>query len=255
MNSTLLTPPPGPDAAVRHETTTHLSVHFHVRDTGPGVPPAVQEGIFDAFAQATTDTTRRYGGTGLGLAISSRLVQQLGGHLVLCNEPGHGSTFGFTLLLAKTSAPVALPPPALAPDASPLRGWRALVVDDNALNRELARAVLEQNGAVVDATASGQQALALFAQHRYDAVLMDVHMPGMDGLEATARIRQHPDPARAATPVLALTANAFPAQHASYRAAGMSEVLAKPFTEAELLAKLAALVPASTAGPNQGPRG
>ena len=102
--------------------------------------------------------------------------------------------------------------------------------------------MLAHHGVRVDVTASATEALAQFAQHRYDAVLMDVHMPGMNGLEATARMRQHSDPDRAATPVLALTADAFPAQYASYRAAGVSDVLAKPFTEADLLAKLVALV-------------
>jgi signal transduction histidine kinase/CheY-like chemotaxis protein len=225
-------------AAVRAETADRLCVHFQVRDTGPGVAPAAQEHIFDAFAQAADDTTRRFGGTGLGLAISSRLVAQLGGHLVLCSEAGRGSTFAFTVAFAKCPGPEVAVGPAPEGGAPSLRGWRALVVDDNAWNQELARAVLEQHGVVVDATASAAGALALFEQRRYDVVLMDVHMPGMNGLEATAYLRRHPDPDRAATPVLALTADAFPAQHASYRAAGMSDVLAKPFTEAELLAKL-----------------
>jgi CheY-like chemotaxis protein len=116
-----------------------------------------------------------------------------------------------------------------------------LVVDDTAWNQELARAVLEHHGVRVEVTASAAEALALFVQHRYDVVLMDVHMPGMNGLEVTTRLRQHPDPDRAATPVPALTADAFLAQHASYWAAGMSDVLAKPLTEAELVAKLVAL--------------
>ena len=228
-------------AAVRGETADRLLVHFQVRDTGLGVDPAVQEHIFDAFAQAADDTTRRFGGTGLGLAISSRLVAQLGGHLVLCSEAGRGSTFAFTVAFAKAAGPAVNAGPAPGGEAPVLRAWRVLVVDDNAWHQELARAVLELHGVVVDATASAAGALVLFEQHRYDVVLMDVHMPGMGGLEATARLRQHPDPDRAATPVLALTADAFPAQHASYRAAGMSDVLAKPFTEAELLAKLVAV--------------
>ena len=223
----------------RAETATHLTVHFCVRDTGPGLAPEAQEHIFDAFAQASADTTRRHGGTGLGLAISSRLVAQLGGHLVVCSVPGAGSVFGFTVAFEKAPAPAAAPrEPAPGGAAGALRGRRVLLVDDNALNLELAQAVLAQNGLVVDAAPGGQLALALFEQHRYDVVLMDVHMPGMSGLEATARIRQHPDPARAATPVIALTADAFRAQHEGYRAAGMTDVLTKPFTEAALLAKL-----------------
>ena len=241
-------------AGVRADTATRLTVHFCVRDTGPGLAPAAQERVFDAFAQASADTTRRHGGTGLGLAISSRLVAQLGGHLVLCSVPGAGSTFGFTVAFEKAPAlaPAQHPSATAGPtDGATVRGWRVLLVDDNALNLELAQAVLAQNGLVVDAAPGGQLALDLFAQHRYDVVLMDVHMPDMSGLEATARIRQHPDPARAATPVIALTADAFQAQHESYRAAGMSDVLTKPFTEAALLAKL---VGVGQSQPDRAPR-
>jgi len=223
------------------ETPGALTVHFCVRDTGLGLSPEAQEHIFDAFAQASVDTTRRFGGTGLGLAISSLLVQQLGGHLVVCSEPGQGSTFGFTIRFAK--APRAVPrvlAPAGQSDEAEVRGWRVLLVDDNALNLELAQAVLAQNGVAVDAALSGPAALALFEQHRYHAVLMDIHMPGMNGLEATARIRQHPDRSRAATPVLAMTADAFRAQHEGYRAAGMNDCVTKPFHEADLLRKLVA---------------
>ena len=238
-------------AAVRAETADALTVHFSVQDTGPGLSPQVQEHVFDAFAQASSDTTRHYGGTGLGLAISSLLVQQLGGHLVVCSEPDHGSTFSFILALPKAPLPPAHLPQAAKPEVTALHGWRVLLVDDNALNLELATAVLRQNGVTVDAAASGHAAVALFAAHAYHAVLMDVHMPGMNGLEATARIRQHPDPARAATPVLAMTADAFSAQHERYRAASMNDVLTKPFTESELLAKLLAVgvVPAPESGP------
>ena len=228
-------------ATVHSETAEELTVHFEVYDTGPGLSPEAQEHIFDAFAQASADTTRRYGGTGLGLAISSRLVHQLGGHLVVCSEPGQGSTFGFSLSLRKAPAGAAVDPVPSGIGSGAMRGWQVLLVDDNALNLELATAVLTQNGVAVHACETGAAALALFDQHRYHAVLMDVHMPGMGGLEATGRIRQHPDPVRAATPVVALTADAFRAQHESYRAAGMSDVLAKPFTEAELLNKLGAV--------------
>ena len=227
-------------ADLRADTPAQLTVHFCVRDTGPGLAPEAQEHVFDAFAQASADTTRRFGGTGLGLAISSRLVQQLGGHLVVCSELGQGSIFGFTVTFDKAPAPAQNLPTAELTDEAAVRGWRVLLVDDNALNLELAQAVLAQNGLVVDAAGSGVAALALFEQHRYDIVLMDIHMPGMSGLEATAHIRAHADPARAATPVLGLTADAFQAQHEGYRAAGMSDVITKPFGEAELLRKLVA---------------
>ena len=238
-------------AAVRAETADALAVHFSVHDTGPGLSPEVQEHVFDAFAQASTDTTRRYGGTGLGLAISSLLVQQLGGHLVVCSEPNHGSTFGFTVALPKALGPAAHPPQTAVPVPAALHGWRVLLVDDNAVNLELASAVLRQNGVAVDTATSGHAAVALFAANLYHAVLMDVHMPGMNGLEATAQIRRHPDWTRAATPVLAMTADAFSAQHERYRAASMDDVLTKPFTESELLSKLLAV----GAGPATRPGG
>ncbi|MET4076576.1 PAS domain-containing protein [Hymenobacter sp. UYCo722] len=223
--------------AVCAETAETLTVRFSVHDTGPGLSPAAQEHIFEAFVQASADTTRRYGGTGLGLAISSLLVNQLGGHLSVCSEPGVGSTFSFTIIFAKAPKSAARVPAART-DATTVRGWRVLLVDDNALNLELATAVLRQNGVEVDAAVSGPAALLLFEQHTYHAVLMDVRMPGMSGVEATVYIRNHQDPGRAATPVLALTADAFRGQHEHYRAAGMNDVLTKPFTESELISKL-----------------
>jgi signal transduction histidine kinase/CheY-like chemotaxis protein len=220
------------------EAADTITMRFSVADTGIGIAAEQQAHIFERFAQAAADTSRQYGGTGLGLSISRALVLQLDGSFTLESEEGVGSTFAFSVTLPKAS------PPELAPGTCPneaiVRGWRVLLVDDNSLNLELAKAVLEQNGLVVDAALNGAAALALFDQHRYEAVLMDIHMPGMNGLEATARIRQHPDPARAATPVLAMTADAFRAQHEGYRAAGMNDCITKPFSEAELLSKLVA---------------
>ena len=123
-----------------------------------------------------------------------------------------------------------------------MRGCRVLLVEDNPVNREVAQLLLEGHGVVVDEAASGIEALELFEENRYHAVLMDIQMPGMNGLEATARIRAHADPLRAATPILALTANAFRADAEKYAAAGMNDTLPKPFDESELLSKLASLI-------------
>ena len=123
-----------------------------------------------------------------------------------------------------------------------MRGRRVLLVEDNAVNRELARLLLVRHAVRVDEARDGTEALACFDQHRYDAVLMDIQLPGMSGLEAAAHLRRHPDPLRAATPIIALTANAFRADAERYRAAGLNDTLAKPFEEAELLAKLAAVL-------------
>ena len=231
------------------ETADTLTAEFRVTDTGIGIAPDKLEVIFQEFTQAYADTTRQFGGTGLGLSISRALVRQMGGTLAVASTPGQGSAFSFVVALPKASpaARKAAQAPVALPDAAALRGRRMLLVEDNAVNREVALLLLEGHGVRVDEADSGLTALALFRRRRYDAVLMDIQMPGMNGLEATARIRAHADPARAATPILALTANAFRADAEKYRAAGMNDTLPKPFDEAELLAKLAALM--GTAAP------
>jgi PAS domain S-box-containing protein len=230
------------EVQVLRRTRQRLRLRLLVKDTGPGIAPERQEAVFDSFAQAYASTTREHGGTGLGLSISRGLVEQLtGSPLLICSEEGQGSTFGFTLSLPRTAAPVAAAPGSLSASAT-MRGRRVLLVEDNAVNRELARLLLLRNAVRVDEAVSGTEALACFDEHRYDAVLMDIQMPGMSGLEATAHMRRHPDPERAATPIIALTANAFRADAERYRAAGLDDTLAKPFEENELLEKLAAVL-------------
>ncbi|WP_046243641.1 response regulator [Hymenobacter terrenus] len=226
------------------ETEDTLTTEFRVTDTGIGIAADKLESIFQEFTQAYADTTRQFGGTGLGLSISRALVAQMGGKLTVQSTPGKGSSFAFITTLPKasiedrTAALVTLAPV----QAAAMRDSRVLLVEDNPVNRDVAQLLLEGHGVVVDGAASGLEALELFEQNRYDAVLMDIQMPGMNGLEATARIRANPDPLRAATPILALTANAFRADAEKYVAAGMNDTLPKPFDEMELLSKLAALI-------------
>ena len=174
----------------------------------------------------------------------------MGGQLTVQSTPDKGSSFAFIVTLPKASAAAQLAAMAPVPpmEEAAVRGSRVLVVEDNAVNREVVQLLLESHGVVVDEANSGLEALVLFEQHRYDVILMDIQMPGMNGLEATARIRAHADPARAATPILALTANAFRADAEKYHAAGMNDTLSKPFEEAEMLSKLAALI-AGVEGP------
>ena len=232
------------------ETADTLTTEFRVTDTGIGIAPEKLESIFQEFTQAYADTTRQFGGTGLGLSISRALVARMGGQLTVQSESGKGSSFAFRTTLPKASAEAqqaALAPLAPMQEAA-VRGAKVLLVEDNAVNREVAQLLLEAHGVVVDEAASGLEALELFEQHRYDVVLMDIQMPGINGLEATARIRAHADARRAATPILALTANAFRADAEKYFAAGMNDTLPKPFDEAELLSKLASLM-AGVQGP------
>ena len=232
------------------ETEATLTVRFSVEDTGIGIAPDKQEVIFEGFTQAYADTARLFGGTGLGLSISRALVQQLGGELTLCSAPGRGSTFAFTLTLPKAPAP-ALEAPLDAYDTGALRGRRVLVVEDNEINRTVARLLLEGWGVVVDEAEDGTAGVTRVRHEApYDAVLMDIQMPGLNGLDATAAIRALADPLRAHTPIIALTANAFRADRDRYLAAGLDACLAKPFEEEDVYHTLVGLLtPATPATP------
>ncbi|WP_084708448.1 hybrid sensor histidine kinase/response regulator [Hymenobacter norwichensis] len=226
-------------ADVLSDTPEAVTICFWVRDTGIGIPVEKQQQIFENFTQAYTDTTRRFGGTGLGLAISRSLVEQLGGKLELSSIPKQGSWFTFTLTLPKATDQQIAPTPPL-PDYQRLQGARVLLAEDSAVNRQLTTLILKNWGIAVDSAVNGPNALALFQARTYDAVLMDIQMPGMSGLEVTEAIRQSTDPARASIPIIALTANAFRADRERYLQAGMNDCLTKPFEETDLYQKLVA---------------
>jgi PAS domain S-box-containing protein len=253
-NAIKFTPPGGRVVVIGEqvsETATTLTVRFSVEDTGIGIAPDKQGLIFEGFTQAYSDTTRRFGGTGLGLSISRALVQQLGGQLTLASVLGKGSTFAFELTLPKASAPVATAPPTDAYDTGALRGRRLLVVEDNEINRTVARLLFEGWGAHVEEAEDGRAGVEAVrtAPQPYDVVLMDIQLPGLNGLDATAAIRALPDAARASLPIVALTANAFRADRDRYLAAGMNACLAKPFEEEEVYQTLVQVLPAPAAAP------
>ncbi|RZK62693.1 MAG: PAS domain-containing sensor histidine kinase [Hymenobacter sp.] len=229
------------------ETDTTLTVRFSVEDNGIGIAADKQEAIFEGFTQAYADTARRFGGTGLGLSISRALVEQLGGALTLSSELGHGSTFAFVLTLPKAAVPAAEATPD-AYDTGALRGRRVLVIEDNEINRTVARLLLEGWGMVVEEAENGALGVARVRQDApYDVVLIDIQMPGLNGLDATAAIRALPDAARAGGPIVALTANAFRADRDRYLAAGLDACLSKPFDEEEVYHALARLLPPAPA--------
>ena len=231
------------------ETPSSLTVRFSVEDTGIGIAFDKQELIFDGFTQAYSDTTRRFGGTGLGLSISRALVEQLGGQLILSSQMNRGSTFAFVLTLPKAAAPLPTAAPLDAYDTGALRGRRLLVVEDNEINRTVARLLFEGWGAHVDEAEDGLAGVQRVRDEPqpYDVVLMDIQLPGLNGLDATAAIRALPDAARASLPVVALTANAFRADRERYLAAGMNACLAKPFEEEDVYRTLVQLLPAPAA--------
>ena len=225
------------------ETEQVITLRFEVADTGVGMGPEVVARIFESFAQAYADTARQFGGTGLGLSISRALVEQMGGTLTVESAPGVGSTFAVTLPLPRADQAALEAIPAENFDTGVLNGARVLLIEDNEINRMVAAWTMHNWGIEVVEAESGAEGLALFeVDEPFDAVLMDIQMPNMSGVEATAHLRQHPDPVRASVPVLALTANAFRSDHERYLAAGLNDCLAKPFEEPELYAKLRRLL-------------
>ncbi|RFP66883.1 PAS domain S-box protein [Hymenobacter lapidiphilus] len=222
-----------------HETDTELALEFCVRDTGIGIAPDKQESIFENFAQAYADISRRFGGTGLGLTISRRLVEQLGGRMWVESAEGQGSAFYFTLTLPKAGKLAPAPAPRPLPDYGRLRGRRVLLVEDHPVNQQLALLMLEGWAVEAHVASDGPEALHQLEARLYDVVLMDIQMPGMSGLDVAHELRRHPDPHRANTPVIALTANVMRSDNDAYRAAGL-DYLSKPFEEDELFHKLEA---------------
>jgi len=220
-------------------TSAGANLHFSVRDTGIGIPESQREAIFASFAQADASTTRRFGGTGLGLSISSELVKLLGGRLWLESEVDKGSCFHFTLL---APLPAEEAPLEATPDiAVAFVGIRVLLAEDNPVNQKLAVLLLKKLGHSVTAASNGQEAVALYESQTFDLILMDVQMPGMDGFEATAAIREREKSTGARVPIIALTAHAMAGDRDRCLSAGMDGYATKPISTKELQKEIALL--------------
>ena len=212
-------------------------IRMSVKDSGIGMSEEEQAKLFSVFQQAQAGTTRKYGGSGLGLALSKRILELMGGEIWLESEPGNGSCFFFTVPLGVpkqgTTAVSAGREAALATDAAEgvdFSGKVILLVDDIDINLEIAMALLEPTHLAIDTAKNGQEAVDMFAAapERYDAILMDVQMPDMDGLQATAMIRHLAVPRAMTIPIIAMTANVFAEDIQKCMAAGMNDHLGKP---------------------------
>ena len=222
-------------------TETEAMIFVAVKDTGIGMAPDVQSRLFKPFTQADSSIGRRYGGTGLGLAISLRLAQLMGGGMSVQSAPGLGSLFTLTFRAGVQE----MPKPAAEPIATEtaraipqgLRGLRVLLTDDNAINRQVVKLFLAPHGCVISEAVNGQDALDKLAAAEFDLVLLDVHMPVMDGKEAIQRIRASDQPWRT-IPVIALTADAMSGDREKLIAIGMSDYLSKPVDQRALVARM-----------------
>lgn len=220
---------------VESGTADLLMLHFKINDTGIGIAGTMHQRIFEAFTQAESSTTRRYGGTGLGLAICRDLVELMHGRIWVESEPEVGSTFHFTAAFGRTSG-ISIKPqsPRVEPVVTAHSSMKLLVVEDGHVNQLVSSRMLEIRGHLVTLASSGEAAIEFFNSESFDAILMDVQMPGMNGLEATAMIRQIEQATGSHVPIIAMTANAMKGDRELCLAAGMDDYLSKPLRSAEL---------------------
>lgn len=224
---------------VEKETDSAVAVRFSVRDTGIGIPEAKLEEVFQAFDQGGEEVSLKYGGTGLGLSISKSIVETLGGRFNVDSREGRGSEFSFVLLLQKEEifaddvpAKEKFTPEHLG------KALKILVVDDNKLNLLVVQKQLEFWDFEFETAVNGRDAMARIKEQDFDAVLMDLHMPEMDGIQATREIRKLDGIRYQSLPVIGLSASAGWFDRESIHSAGFTDLLSKPFTSEELLNKI-----------------
>jgi signal transduction histidine kinase/CheY-like chemotaxis protein/HPt (histidine-containing phosphotransfer) domain-containing protein len=237
----------------KHEN--RITLEFSVQDTGIGLSPEQSEKLFQPFTQADRGTTRQYGGTGLGLSISKRLVHMMGGDIRVESEPGQGSTFLFTAKFSVQPEKSPSPPiretfgremvrrprtnrigSTVENELEGIRGARILLVEDNVINQQVAQELLEQAGLSVSIVSNGQEAVSAVQQNIFDLVLTDIHMPVMDGFQATAQIRENPR--FKDLPILAMTAQALTGDREKSLEAGMNDHITKPIDPEKLFTAL-----------------
>lgn len=221
--------------SVSEKRSTSALIEFSVTDTGIGIPASQIEEIFESYAQASPDTTRKYGGTGLGLAISKRLVELQGGTIDVTSVPDKGSVFTFSIEYALPATETkASDHNGMSDSMKGLAGKRILVAEDNKINFFVANKFLESWGVIVTHVENGQLALDALKREEFDLILMDLHMPVMDGIEATRIIRSSPDSKINRIPIVALTAAVMSEAHDKIEDLAINDYVLKPFKPKDL---------------------
>ena len=236
------------------EEAQGLSLVLEVSNSGLGIDEDALRNLFTEFWQADTSISRRFGGSGLGLAICNRLAKQMGGEIKVISAPGAGSVFALVLPTKEVAAPASSTPksqPTTGGWHGRLADRRILLVEDNLTNRRIARTMLAQTGAQIDTAEDGAEAVAAARVVAYDLILMDVHMPHMDGLAATEAIRALPAPF-SAPPIIGLSASTFPEDQERCRRAGMSDFVGKPYRGRQLREAAARAMGVSCSEPDGG---
>ena len=224
------------NVVVLSEAADALWLRFEVVDTGIGIPSDKIDSVFDAFTQGDASSTRRHGGSGLGLAIVKDLAELMGGEVGVESRLGQGSTFWLDLQLRKVEA--AQMPQEPAKGAAGAAAAHVLLAEDDRVNQMVIEAMLTHLGCTVDVVNDGHAARDAAAQRRYDLIIMDCHMPVMDGYEATRRIRDRERERGVHTPIIALTADALAANRMRCLESGMDDYMTKPISNAHLAAAL-----------------
>ncbi|MHB0958572.1 MAG: PAS domain S-box protein [Pirellulaceae bacterium] len=235
---------------VEFPNSEEADLEFAVRDTGIGISSSDLERIFNPFAQADASTSRRYGGTGLGLSISANLVALMGGRIWAESKVGQGSSFYFTVRLPLAKEAPAQQGPSFVIPATPASALQILLVEDNPANQKLATYILHERGHHVEVAGNGQQALLMTEKNRYDIILMDLQMPGMDGLETTAALRAREEKGPR-VPIVAMTALAMKGDREQCLEHGMDGYLSKPIEAGAMIALIEGLASGLVA--TQGP--
>jgi len=218
--------------------SNHSKIEFTVTDTGIGIQKDRFSAIFDSFTQASADTTRRYGGTGMGLAICKKLVELQGGTITLGSEPEKGSTFRFALSFGVSETGSQARAVEVPESYSGLEGKKILVAEDNKINFFVANKFLVGWGVTVTHAENGQLALDLLETDDFDLVLMDLHMPVMDGIEATRIIRKSENPRIKDIPIVALTAAIMSESHDKIEDLNINDYVLKPFKPHDLFDRI-----------------